>query len=135
MHENPAMSGCKIAKKLKLSARTVNRVMKNFRERLSLDRLPGSGRKKGFVNKILEKKIVTHFSRNPGTSSRSLARKLKCSEFYIRKVRKHFKLRAYRVQKVPHRSGKQQETAQKRARKLYDGPLKKLMLNKMAAVF
>lgn len=118
--DNPTMKGIQIANILGFPRSTVYRVLQNFRGRLSIDREKGSGKKKGFVNKKLAMKIATYYSRNPTISGRGLARKLGCSEAFIRKVRKHYKLRSFKKQKVPHRSEKQSRTAFSRARKLYD---------------
>lgn len=129
MNENPGMNCSRIAKKLKFPHRSVYRVIEKFKETLSVEVQAGRGRKSGFVNKKLARKVVAQFSRNPSTSGRHLAKKLGCSESHIRKIRKHFKLKAFRVQRVPHRDEKQNKTAKSRARKLYDGPLKTLRKN------
>lgn len=121
----PNMSGAQIAKMLGKSERTVQQVLKTFWDRLTTQRKKGSGGKSGFNNKILARKIVTSLSRNPMQSGRDLAKKFKCSETFVRKVRKFYKLKSFRKQKVPHRTEKQNITARKRARIFYDQILTK----------
>lgn len=121
----PNMSGVQIAKKLRKSARTVQQLLKNFEERLSIQRKKGSGRHKGFNNKLLARKIANSLLRNPTQSGRDLARKFKCGETFVRKVRRFYKLKTFRKLKVPHRTEKQNITARKRARLFYDRILTK----------
>lgn len=129
MLESPEKNGNQIAKSLKMHAQTVNRVLKNYKENLTIERKTRTTKKKRRKTSKLAAKILVYYKSNPGISGRSLARKLSCSESYIRKVRKIHNLGSFRVKKVPHRTNTQLKIARFRARKLYEGLLKKLRQN------
>lgn len=116
--ENPRQYHKTIAKKAKVLRKTVSRVIKNYKENLSIERKSGSGRKKGFERPEAAKKIVTSLERNPGISNRKLASKVGCSEGTVRNVKKNAGLKTYKVQTVPDRNATKNIEAQKRARKL-----------------
>lgn len=116
--ENPGSSQKTIARKAKVAQKTISNVIKNFKERLTVTRKVGSGRKKGFKDSKIVKKVVDSLSKNPGTSNRKLAGKACCSESTVRRIKKKVGLRSYKVQTVPDRNAAKNVEAQKRALKL-----------------
>lgn len=118
--QHPEWSVKKIAKVSEVSQKTVFNVLKRFRESLCVLRKPGSGRKAGPVNKRLAKLVKLSLRSNPGLSLRERANHYNVSTFYIRKLRNTMKMKSFRMIKAPNRSDKQESTARKRARKLYD---------------
>lgn len=73
--ENPSVSSSSILKALKLPRSTVARVIKRYKETLTVDRAKGSGRKTGPIDKILHQKIIRSFKQNPGLSDRDRAKR------------------------------------------------------------
>jgi hypothetical protein len=123
--ENPLAPASSIAKTLKLKVRTCQNVIKRYKETLSIGEKPRSGRKKGFVDKKLAAKVIRSFKTNPGLSLRDRAIRYGTSKSTIFRLRKHSGLKCYKAIKMPHRMEKQELTAKKRSRKLYDEVLTK----------
>jgi hypothetical protein len=119
-YENPTWCGSQIAKFLKYPPRTVTGVLKRYNETLTTERKKGSGRKKKFCNPQLVGRIKRSFLQNPGLSTRDRARKFGCSDFFIRKVMKSVNLKSFKAIKFPNRNDKQNLTARRTGRKLYD---------------
>lgn len=118
--ENSLLSYRDIAKRLKCPQSTVCRVLKKFREHLTIDRKPGSGGLQGVKNKKKDEKVVNMFASNPKISSRDVAKKVKMSQSYVQKVKRRAGLRSYKAQAAPDRDSKQNSSAKKRSRKLYE---------------
>lgn len=123
--ENPSRSAASIAKELKLPSSTARSVIKRFKSSLSIERKPGSGRKKGPLNKKLHQKVVKSIKSNPGLSQSDLAKRHGTSETFIRKTIEGAGLKCYRAIKTPRRNDKQDINAKKRARLLQDNVLTK----------
>lgn len=123
--ECPHLSGSAIAKQLKLPKSTVCRVIKQYKETLTIERKPRTNLKYGCKNKDLEKKVLKSIKQNPGLSDRDRAKKYGCPVSTARLIRVRAGIRAYRAIKHPNRSDKQNVTAKQRARKLYDEILTK----------
>lgn len=123
--EDPAVSVCKIAKSLKLPRTTVRDVLKGYKETLTINRKPGSGRKPGTYNKKLYQKVRLSFKTNPGLSHRDRAKRFKTSYGTIRNVLKKAGLKSFKAIKYPNRSDKQRFEVKKRSRRLYDEILTK----------
>lgn len=121
--ENPARSRRSIAKELKEPLSTVSLVLKNFLSTQTVERKPGSGRKKGFVDKIAARKIVASIRQNPGLSDSDRAIRYGTSKSTGRKMRLRAGYKSYRVIKNPNRNYKQNLVAKTRARRLYDNVL------------
>ena len=105
-NEFPSRSYQTIARQAGVSRNTVSRVIKNYKDLLTINRKPGSGRKKGFVHNNKADKVRSIFARNPNTSGRKVAKKTNCSESFVRKLKKEIGLKTYKVQKVPDRNSK-----------------------------
>lgn len=119
-NKNQSLSHNDIAKTLKIAKSTVTNVLKNFNNRLSIERKKGSGRKCGAVSKQKEKSVVTIFKRNPNLSVRDVAKKVKMSPSYVQKAKKRNKLKTFKVSVAPNRDDHQNKIAKTRARKLYE---------------
>ena len=65
-NEYPCSSYKTISRQVGVSRNTVSRVIKKYKELLTIDRKPGCGRKKVFVDKA--DKIKRIFSKNPNIS-------------------------------------------------------------------
>lgn len=86
--ENPTWTQKEIAKSLGTTQPTVSNVLKRHNEKLSVDRAPGSGKKKGPVDKKLHQSVLRSFRNNPGWSYRERAKKFGTSIGYIQKSAK-----------------------------------------------
>lgn len=123
--ENPQLPAYKIAKSLKLPRSTVQKVLKRYKQTLSINRAPGSGRKVGSHNKKLYKAVMRSFQENPGMSNCDRAKKFHTNESNIRNIRDKAGMKSYKAIKYPNRTDKQQFEVKKRSRKLYDQVLTK----------
>lgn len=124
-NENPSLSGSSIAKSLKLPKSTVNKVIKRYKESLTVDQAPGRGRKPGPVDKKLTQKVLKSLKNNPGLSIRDQAKKFKTSASNVFNIRSRLGYKPYRSVKQPNRTDKQNLVAKERARRLYDEVLTK----------
>lgn len=122
--ENPHVSASSIAKELTLNARTCQKVIKRYKDSMTIERKAGSGRKSGPVDCQLANKVIKSFKENPGLSLRDRAIKYKTSKSNVHRLRRRSGLKCYRAIKHPNRTEKQNLTAKKRARKLYDEVLR-----------
>lgn len=118
--ENPTLKPYKLAKQLKLPSSTVYKVINRFKRTLSIERKAGSGRKKGFADKNLEKLIVRSLKQHPELSDNDRALKYKTSRCTVLRIRRNHNFKSYRAQKAPNRPLKQQKDVKLRAQKLYD---------------
>lgn len=84
-----------------------------------MERTPGSGRKRGPVDKKLTKKVLKSCKDNPGLSDNDRAQRYRTSRTNIRNIRLRAGLKSYKAIKQPNRSEKQNLTAKTRARLLY----------------
>ena len=105
--ENPDLSCALIAKTLKLPRRTVSDVIKRYKETLSIESKPGSGRKKGNVDKKLAQKIRRSVKTNPGLSYRDRAKKLGTSKSTVYRTCQRASYKSYKAIKMPNRNDKQ----------------------------
>lgn len=123
--ENPHLSYRALAKLLKLPQSSVCLVLKRFRERLTVDRKPGSAGKQGAKDKKKEAHVLRLFTANPKLSSRDVAKKVKMSQSYVQKTKSRAGLKSFKAQAAPNRDAKQNLSAKQRSRKLYDNYLTK----------
>lgn len=123
--ENHLLSYRALAMLLKYPQSTVCSVLKKFRERLTVERKPGTGGKQGIRHKKKEARVLQLFNTNPKISSRDVAKKVQMSQSYVQKVKTRAGLRSYKAQAAPDRNAQQNLTAKRRARKLYDNFLTK----------
>lgn len=123
--ENPSMSHHDIAKSLGVPRSTVSSVLKRFRDRLTLDRKPGSGGKRNDNFKNQRNAVLRLIKQNPNLSIRDVAKKVKTSYSFVQKVKKAAGYRSFKVIKTPNRNEKQETSSRTRARKLYDKLLTK----------
>jgi transposase len=123
--QNPDLSVRKLAKKINLPKSTVSDVLNRFRQGLSVERKPGSGKNTPVQDKKCDKKVVNYFKKNPSISVRDVAKKVKKSPTYIQQVKKRSGLKSYKAQTVPDRNAKQNAMAKSRSRKLYENILTK----------
>lgn len=124
-HENPTWSASKLAKVLKFPKTTVYDVLKRFKETLTVDRAKGTGAKKGSRNPRLEKTVMRSIKSNPGLSDNDRAKRYSTTRSNIRRIRARNGYKSFIAVKTPNRSDKQNSTAKKRARLLYDKVLTK----------
>lgn len=123
--ENPQASIRSIARELNFHHTTVSKVIKRYKETLSVERKPGSGRKKGFVDKKLANKILRSLKVHPELSDNDRAKKYHTSRSTVIRIRQANNYKSYRARKYPNRTDKQNITIKKRLRKLYDEILTK----------
>lgn len=119
------MSHHDIAKSLGVPRSTVSSVLKRFRDRLTLERKPGSGGKRNDSFKSQRNAVLRLVKQNPNLSIRDIAKKVKKSYSFVQKVKKAAGYRSYKVIKAPNRNEKQETSSRTRARKLYDTLLTK----------
>ena len=117
--ENPSRSQVRVAKHLNLPRSSVEKVLRCYKGTLTIERKPGSGRKRGFQNKNLAKKIKAAFKTNPNIFEQKLAKKLSTTKSMVRRVKLNSGLKTFKVQKVPDRTPEKEKVAKSRARKLY----------------
>lgn len=118
--ENPSRSYSSIARELKMNPKTVNRIIKRFKETLTIKQKPGRGRKSGPVDKELGKRVGLSFKNNPGLSQRKRAEKYGTSRPFIQRLMKNRKFNKYGMIRRANRRDKQETSARTRTRKLYD---------------
>ena len=123
--ENPSMSHHDIAKSTEIPRSTVSNALKRFRDRLTVDRKPGSGGKRNDNFKSQRNAVLGMIKRNPNLSIRDVAKKVKMSYSFVQKVKKAAGYKSFKVIKTPNRNDKQETSSKTRARKLYDKLLTK----------
>lgn len=123
--ENPGISQRNLAKKLNMPKTTIQNILTNLKNRGTIERKRGSGRKKGSVNKDIERKVKALFKRNPNTSVRDMAEKIGTSKSTVQRMKQRLGLKTFKVQKVPDRSEEKEAICKRRARKLYENFLTK----------
>ena len=123
--ENFTISASSIAKKLKLPRSTVIRVVKRYKETLTVKRTKGGGRKPGPADKKLHQKIVRSIKQNPRLTDTERAKRYGTSITTGRKTRIRAGYKSHHSKKHPNRNEKQSLVAKKRARILYDNVLTK----------
>jgi transposase-like protein len=105
--QNSNVSALSIAKLLKLPRSTVQRVVKRYKETLTVGRAKGGGRKSGPGNRYLHQKIVRSIKQNPGLSDRDRAKRYGTSASTVLKTRLRCGYKSYRAKKHPNRHDKQ----------------------------
>lgn len=123
--ENPTWSYGKIAKALNLSKSTVGIVIKRFKERLNIERAVQKKRRQGCVDKNLNVKVLRSCKQNPGLSDNDRAKRYGSNRSTVRRIRIKAGLKSYLAIKAPNRTDKQNSSAKKRTRILYDRVLTK----------
>ena len=119
------LSHKQLAKQLKFPYSTVNLVLKNYYERLTVERSKGSSRKRQPVSAKKEQRILQLFKENLNISTRDVAKKVNMSQCYIQKAKKRAALKSFKAQIGPDRNSVQNRTAKARSRRLYDTMLTK----------
>ena len=112
--QNPNSSYNSIAKSLQIHPYTVSRVIQCFSQTKSIKRKSGGGRKEGFKDIKLVRKLVNSFKNNPNLSLRERAKIYGFSHSFVAKVRNKHGFHSFKAQKVPNRG-----------RKLYDNFISK----------
>lgn len=123
--QNQTLSYSSIAKLLKLPKSTVCSVINRYNHSSSVGRKTKSESKTKPEHKQLVSKVIRSIKQNPGLSLRQRAKRFGTSHEMIRRIQKNKGLKTYRAIKVPNRDDKQNLTAKKRCRKLYDNVLTK----------
>ena len=123
--ENSSTSASSIAKMLKLPRSTVCRVIKRYKETLTVGRTKGGGRKSGPADRKLHQKIIRSIKQNPGLSDRDRAKRYGTSASTVLRARSRAGYKSNRAKKHPNRHEKQSLVAKKRARLLYENVLTK----------
>ena len=108
-----------LAKRFKVSDKSVKNIVLRYGEHCVLSDLPKSGRKKGARDPKLERRLVQLIMRNPTTSIRDLASKGKTTVGMIQRVKRRNNLKTYKKQKVAKKTEKQIKSVKTRVRKLY----------------
>ncbi|KAF2878760.1 hypothetical protein ILUMI_27411 [Ignelater luminosus] len=109
--ENPELSQVQIAKLLKLPRSTVGKAIRTYKERLSTERKPGSGRKTGFQDTNLAVRIKQSYRRNPNLSERTVGNKFGTSKATVHRVKVKAGLKTYKIQEVPDRDQEKERRA------------------------
>ncbi|KAF2903701.1 hypothetical protein ILUMI_02473 [Ignelater luminosus] len=117
--ENNSISKRKIATELNNTIRTVQRVIKRYVYTGTVRRKSGSGRKRKFVDRNLELKVLKSLQKNLNLSIRDLARKHRTTKSTVQRIKQRHSIKLYKKVKVPKRDLRQHTTAKSRARKLY----------------
>jgi len=117
--DNKQMSASQIGKQVGCCAKTVYNTLRRIRATQSVERKPGSGRKKGPIHQKLEAKVVKTVANNRSMSERDIAKKCKTSRSMVTRVKNRNNFKSYSKKKVPKRSLQQLNLAIRRARKLY----------------
>lgn len=112
-------------KLFKVTRKTVYSTLKKFREASTVERSAGTGRKSGTLDKKLATKVKHSFKAHPNMSNRDRAKKFGTSATTVRRIKSRAGLKSYKAIKYPNRSDKQETTAKKRSRLLYDNILTK----------
>ena len=100
--ENPGVSHKTISKELQVALRTVQSVVKQFKDTGTIKRKSGSSRKKSFVQQNLVKKVKDSLDRNLEVSIQTLANKFKTSASIIQKVKRNCDYKTYKKRKKFH---------------------------------
>ena len=108
-----------VAKRYKVSDKSVKNIVERYGEHYTLSDMPKSGRKKGARDPKLEEKLVQLINKNPTMSLRDLAVKGKTTVGMIQRVKRRNNLKTYKKQKVPKKTEKQIQAGKIRVRKLY----------------
>ena len=85
-----------LAKRFKVSDKSVKNIVTRYGEHCVLSDLPKSGRKKGARDPKLERRLVELIMRNPTTSIRDLASKGKTTVGMIQRVKRRNNLKTYK---------------------------------------
>ena len=123
--QNPNSSYNSIAKLLQIHPYTVSHVIQCFSQTKSIKHKSGGGRKEGFKDIKLVRKLVNSFKNNPSLSLRERAKIYGFSHSFVAKVRNKHGFHSFKAQKVPNRSETQQKSARTCCRKLYDNVISK----------
>ena len=118
--QNPNSSYNSIAKSLQMQPYTVSSVIQRFSQTKSIKRKSGGGRKEGFKDIKLVRKLANSFKNNSSLSLRERAKIYGFSHSFVAKVRNKHCFHSFKAQKVANRSETQQKSARTRGRKLYD---------------
>ena len=102
--QNPDYNQKKIAKIAKLSLYTVNQAIRNYKLNITNERKPGSGRRKGTTDKMLERKVKNILKHKKSDSTRDLARKYGTSASTIHRIKVRNNHKTYTKQKIPFKS-------------------------------
>ena len=98
---NSGLKNYSIAKRLQMSERTVQKIIKRYRDTGSVDDKPRSGRPKSACSSKNIKNIKDKIRRNPNRSMRQMAKEHKISKGSVRNiVKNNLKLHPYRIQKA-----------------------------------
>lgn len=103
-----------------MSRATARNAIIKFKKQKSFKRKSGSGRKPGFQDPEVAKKVIRSLKANPNLSVRDLAKKHKISVFLVQKIKQKQGLRSFKAQKTSNRNDEQDQRAKTRARKLHD---------------
>ena len=123
--QNPNSSYNSIAKSLQIHPYTVSHVIQRFSQTKLIKRKSGGGRKEGFKDIKLVRKLVNSFKNNPSLSLKELAKIYGFSLSFVAKVRNKHGFHSFKAQKVPNPSETQQKNARTSVRKLYDNFISK----------
>ena len=123
--QNPNSSYNLISKLLQIHPYTISRVIQHFSQTKLIKHKSGGGRKEGFKDIKLVRKLVNSFKNNPSLSLRERAKIYGFSHSFVAKVRNKHGFHYFKAQKVANRSETQQKRARTRGRKLYDNFISK----------
>lgn len=118
IQKKPYWSYTKVAREVHVTRQCVSRVVKKFNKDLKIERKPGTGKAKLVTNDAKAKKVEKLLLALPNISGREVARRVQCSESFVRRVKAKAGLKTFKVQKVPDRNAKKNIEAKKRAKLL-----------------
>ncbi|XP_058462483.1 uncharacterized protein LOC131437267 isoform X1 [Malaya genurostris] len=113
----------KITKMEGVSENAVRNAIRKFGEDNTFEDKPKTGRKTGPANPQLDKRILKAFEQKKEVSVRDVAKKVGTSKSNVLRAKERLNLRAYKKQKQPKRSSKQEASIRPRVRKLYNSIL------------
>ena len=117
---NITISHAELGRMANVSRATARNAVLKFVETGTLKRKAGSGRKVGFKNPKLVRKVVAFWKRRPNFSERDMAKKFNISKTLAHRIKQKEHLFSFKVQKVPNRSYLKNKIAKTRARRLYE---------------
>lgn len=118
--ENNQFSYAEIGRQTKTSRATARNVINKFINEKTIKNKKKSGRKVGFSDPILVKRVLNAIKLNPSLSERDLAKKFNISKTYVHKIKFKHGIKSYKVQAVPNRNDNKNKNAKSRSRKLHD---------------
>lgn len=102
-----------------VSVRTIQRVLKRFRDEGRIDFVMSGGRPRSVLNEINLKKIKRQFVKDPSTSVRKISQKLDIPKSTVQSAKSDIGIKTKKKRKAPNYVNDQAERCKRNALKLY----------------